>query len=81
MLSTDSWLKVICGMQINAILFGIGAVTVLSTPALNADAEYWLPAIVIGSFVLAPLIASKIYRRMRLRYWQRLGRQGDFISD
>jgi hypothetical protein len=81
MFSTDTWLRIICGMMINAIIFGIGAVTVLSIPALAAHAKYLLPAVVVASFILAPFVAWPIARRMRLRNWGRRNWQaGDAIS-
>ncbi|MBI1291357.1 hypothetical protein GC173_08965 [bacterium] len=79
-MSTDTWLKVICSMQINAILFGVGAVVVLATPALAADAKVWIPAVVVISFAIAPIIAGRIAPRMRLRHWREIGQGGDMIS-
>jgi len=81
MFSTDTWLRIISGMMINAILFGVGAVTVLAIPALAAEAKYLIPAVVVLSFALAPFIAIPVARRMRLRNWGRIDWQkGDVIS-
>lgn len=81
MFSTDTWLRVVSGMMINAVVFGVGAVIVLSVPALAAQAKYLIPAVVITSFALTPFIAIPIARRMRLRNWGRRGwREGDAIS-
>ena len=81
MLSTDTWLKIMSGMMINAVLFGLGAITVLSIPALAEHAKYLMPAVVVVSFALAPFIAAPIARRMRLRNWgRRAWREGDAIS-
>jgi hypothetical protein len=81
MLSTDTSLKIICSMVINAVLFGITAVTVLSVPVLNAHAKYLIPSVVILSFALAPVIAHFIAPRMRVRNWGKDGwRAGDVIS-
>ncbi len=44
-------------MMINAVLFGIGAVIVLSLPALSADAAFYLPVVIVLSFVLTLPIA------------------------
>lgn len=63
-------IAVMVGLMINAIIFGIGAVTVLSVPALSAHAAYLLPAVVICAFVITPLIAWMIAPRLRLRYWR-----------
>ncbi len=57
-------------LMISAVLFGIGAVTVLSVPSLNADAAFYLPAVVILSFVLTPPIAWVMAPRLRARFWR-----------
>jgi uncharacterized membrane protein YhaH (DUF805 family) len=81
MFSTNTWLVIICSLSTNAVLFGTGAVTVLSIPALAAHAVYLIPAVVVASFILAPLAALWIAPRMRLRNWGRQGwREGDLIS-
>lgn len=81
MLSTDTWLKIVSGMMINAVLFGFGAVTVLSIPALAEQAKYLMPAVVVLSFALAPFIAVPIASRMRLKNWGRSAWQkGDLVS-
>lgn len=79
-MSTDTWLRIICSMQINAILFGAGAVVVLVNPALAADAKFWIPIVVVMSLAIAPFIAAKVAPRMRLRHWREIGRTGDMIS-
>lgn len=80
MFSTNTWIKIVIGMQINAILFGIGAVIVLTIPALAADAKIWLPVVVGVSFLLSPFIASILAPRLRLRHWKAVGNRGDVIS-
>lgn len=81
MLSTDTWLRIMSGMMINAVLFGLGAVTVLSIPALAAQAKYLIPAVVLFSFALSPFLAALVARRMRLKNWSRKAwREGDVIS-
>lgn len=81
MLSTNTWLRIIASMQINAILFGLGVVVVLVTPALAANAKYWIPAVVAVSFIVAPLLAGFIARRMRIQEWGRdKWTRGDAIS-
>ena len=80
-MSTDTWLIVICAMMANAVLFGAGAVLVLSIPVLAAQAVYLLPAVIVASFVAAPFVAALIAPRMRVRNWSARGwRDGDFLS-
>ncbi len=67
MLKTETYIAIFVGMMVNAVLFGIGAVTVLSVPALEPYWKYLLPAVVVLSFALAPFIAKAIAPRLRLR--------------
>jgi hypothetical protein len=57
--------------MVNAVVFGCGLVTVLTIPALRADAAIWIPAVVMMSLVLAFPIAWWIAPRLRARYWRR----------
>ncbi len=54
-------------MMVNAVVFGIGAVTVLSIPSLSENATVWLPAVVVASFILSAPLAWFIAPRMRNR--------------
>lgn len=67
---TKTYLTVIASMMVNAVVFGFGAIAILSIPALNEYAKFLLPAWIVLSFVVAPFIARRIAPRMRLRYWQ-----------
>jgi hypothetical protein len=41
---------------VNAVVFGVGLLSVLMTPILVQHAFFWIPAIIVTSFVLsAPL--------------------------
>jgi hypothetical protein len=53
-----------------AVLFGIGAVAVLSVPTLNEQAKILLPIVIAASFVLGPITAWFIAPRLRARYWK-----------
>ncbi len=81
MLTTDTWLKIVCSMMINAVIFGAGAILVLSVPALAVHAKVLLPLVIIAAFAAAPLFALEIAPRMRLRNWGRRDwKRGDMIS-
>ncbi|WP_159952702.1 hypothetical protein [Rhizobium sp. 18065] len=81
MLSTDTWLKIVCSMLINAILFGVGIVAVLMIPAFSDNLKVWIPVVVLLSFAIAPLLAGVVARRMRLRNWgKKQWQAGDVIS-
>lgn len=55
-------------LPVNAVLFGVGAVAVLSIPALQA--AVLLPAVIVASFVISPFVSWYIAPRLRSR-WQR----------
>lgn len=55
----------------NAVLFGIGLVTVLTVPALNDYAAYGIPIVVVASLVLAAPVAWLIAPRLRARWGRR----------
>ena len=63
MFSTDTWLRIIVSMQLNAVLFGAGAITVLSVPALAERAALLLPLVVVASFGLAPFLSKAFFPR------------------
>lgn len=80
-MSTDTWLKIVCSMMINAVFFGIGLIFVLLLPATSQNLKLWIPVVVILSFVLAPLFTGFVARRMRLRNWGAAAwRRGDRLS-
>ncbi len=68
-MSTDTWLKIVCSMMINAVLFGIGLISVLLLPSTSQNLKVWIPVVVVLSFILAPLLTGFVSRRMRLRNW------------
>lgn len=81
MFTTDTWLRIVCSMMINAVIFGAGAILVLSVPALAAEAKILLPLVVLAAFAAAPFFALVIAPRMRLRNWgRREWQRGDMIS-
>lgn len=55
-------------LMVNAVVFGIGLVTVLSIPALSAHAFLWIPAVVVTSFVLAAPLSWLVAPMMMLRF-------------
>ena len=54
----------------NAVLFGCGLITVLTVPALSAEAAYAIPAVVVLSLLLAAPVAWFLAPRLRARYWR-----------
>ena len=81
MFTTDTWIRIVCSMVINAVIFGAGAILVLSVPALAVHAKVLLPLVVIAAFAAAPFLALLVAPRMRLRNWGRRDwKRGDVIS-
>lgn len=56
--------------MVNAVLFGIGLLAVLTLPSLAQNAFFWIPVVVVSSFVLAPPIAWLIAPSMMQRFLQ-----------
>ncbi len=67
-MSTRFSITLLLCMLVSTVLFGVGATTVLATPALSAQASILLPAVVILSFLLAPLIAWPMAPMLRARH-------------
>ncbi|MCB1520115.1 MAG: hypothetical protein KDJ37_06010 [Hyphomicrobiaceae bacterium] len=70
-MTTRSYIAGVVSMVINAVVFGLGAIAVLSIPSLRTDAAIWLPAVVVVAFLVAPVLAWFMAPRLRLRYWRR----------
>lgn len=57
-------------MMVNAVVFGVGLVAVLTTPAMAEQAFFWIPAVVVSSFVFSAPLACFIAPMMMLRFTQ-----------
>lgn len=66
-MQTRTWITGAVALMVNAVLFGVGAVTVLSVPALNDHAAILLPVVIVASLLAAPPIAWTLAPRLRLR--------------
>lgn len=56
--------------MVNAVVFGIGLITVLTVPALAQHAFVWIPTVVVSSFVFSPPLAWFIAPMMMQRFIQ-----------
>jgi uncharacterized membrane protein len=70
-MQTRTHVSVLISTMVNAVIFGIGAITVLSIPTLAASAWFWLPVVIVVSFLVSPFIAWKLAPRLMLRYQRR----------
>jgi hypothetical protein len=57
-------------VMVNAVVFGVGLVTVLTTPDLSQHAFFWIPAVVVSSFIFSPPLAWVIAPMMMQRFIQ-----------
>jgi len=70
-LSTRARIAILIYSMTNAVLFGIGIVTVLNVPSFAAHLWIGIPVVVALSLLLAAPIAWFIAPRLRARYWPR----------
>jgi len=74
-MSTDTKTRVqiaaLIFVMTNAVLFGVGLVTVLTVPALSVYAGINIAIVVTLSFLLAAPISWLMAPRLRARYWRR----------
>jgi len=64
------WVAALIFAMVNAVVFGVGLVTVLTTPALAQHVFFWIPAIVVSSFAISPLLSWYIAPMMMQRFIQ-----------
>ncbi|MHB8268810.1 hypothetical protein [Bradyrhizobium sp.] len=55
-------------MIVNAVVFGVGSISVLMTPALAQHSFFWIPAVIVTSFVLSAPLAWFIAPFMMMRF-------------
>jgi len=55
-------------LVVNAVVFGVGMIAVLMTPALAQHAFFWIPAMILASFVLSAPLAWFIAPSMMMRF-------------
>ena len=54
--------------MVNAVVFGVGVILVVSLPALMSHAFFWIPAVVVGSFAISAPLSWFIAPWMMLRF-------------
>lgn len=70
-MQTRVYVALLAALPVNAVLFGTGAVAVLSIPALTEHAPILMPNVVLVALALTPPLAWIVSRRMMLRYQPR----------
>ena len=67
-MSTRFSIALVLAGMVSSVLFGIGAITVLSIPTLSQHATLLLPLVIVASFILAPAIGWIIAPRLRSQW-------------
>ncbi|MEW5420731.1 hypothetical protein [Amorphus sp. 3PC139-8] len=68
-MQTRVQIAALVSMMANAVVFGFGAIAVLSVPALAVHASVLLPLIIAVSFAVTPVIGWVLAPRLRARNW------------
>ena len=66
-MSTRLAITLLLTLIVNAVVFGIGATVVLSVESLSSQAASLLPALIVASFAVSPLISWEIAPLLRAR--------------
>jgi hypothetical protein len=66
-------------MMVQAVMFGVGALLVLTTP-LQTMAMQLMPWVVVVSSIISLPVSWVIAPRLRARYWRERGDISDFLS-
>ncbi len=64
---TRTFITAMIALPVNAVLFGVGAIAVMSVPALAEQAKYLLPAVIVLGLVATVPIAWMLAPRLRAR--------------
>lgn len=67
-------------MMVQAVLFGIGVVTILATPLLADTMMTAMPLMIAATVLISAPVAWLIAPRLRARYWRERHVQGDVLS-
>jgi hypothetical protein len=71
-MSKDSWARLriaaLIYCMVNAVVFGVGTILVMSVPALASYAFFWMPAVVASSFVISAPLSWFIAPWMMMRF-------------
>lgn len=63
---TITYITIMVSMMVNAVIFGVGTITILTVPALNEEAKYLIPVWTVATFLVSPVIARFIAPSLRL---------------
>ena len=66
-MKTNTWISLVLTLMVNAVVFGIGAIAILSIPSLYDKVKYLLPAWIVLTLIVSPFIARALALRLRSR--------------
>lgn len=66
-MKTRSHMTLMLSFMVNAVIFGTGAIIVLSVEGLRAYAPYLLPAVIVAALIVTPIISWWMAPRLRLQ--------------
>ncbi|MEQ1696953.1 MAG: hypothetical protein ABL901_14045 [Hyphomicrobiaceae bacterium] len=66
-MTTRQSITLLLGGIVGSVLFGVGAIIVLTIPSLATHAMVLLPVVIVLSFILTPLISWFIAPQLRSR--------------
>jgi ABC-type sulfate transport system permease subunit len=64
---TITYITIMVSMMVNAVVFGAGTIAILAVSSLADHAKYLLPAWIVITFLVSPVIARFMAPRLRLR--------------
>lgn len=70
MFGTRLRIAALVSLMVNAVVFGIGLLTVLLIPTLSSHAFTLIPTVVVLSFALSAPISWWMAPRLQARYWR-----------
>lgn len=64
---TITHITIVLSMMVNAVIFGVGTIVILTVPALNDQAKYLLPVWTAFTFLVSPVVGRFLAPTLRLR--------------
>ncbi|MCR6502773.1 hypothetical protein MUO32_27465 [Shinella sp. CPCC 101442] len=64
---TITHITIVVSMMVNAVIFGVGTIVILTVPALNDQAKYLLPVWTTFTFLVSPVVGRFLAPTLRLR--------------
>lgn len=76
---TRTIMSILIALMVNAVLFGVGAIIVLTVPPLREHMVWLLPAVIVTSLAVTPWISWKVAPHLRAHHVYGSGERGDIF--